>query len=37
LDDLVTLLTQNPKLAPEVDYFELIKGLKKVNKVNKIN
>ena len=26
----MTLLTQNPKLAPDADYFELIKALKKV-------
>ncbi|CAF3916372.1 unnamed protein product [Rotaria sordida] len=30
LDDLLTLLTQNPKPAPEADYFELIKSLKKI-------
>jgi hypothetical protein len=30
LDELVKLLTQNPKLAPEADYFELIKALSKV-------
>ncbi|CAF4825090.1 unnamed protein product, partial [Rotaria sp. Silwood2] len=30
LDDLLTLLTQNPKPTPEVDYFELIKALKKI-------
>ncbi|CAF4890598.1 unnamed protein product, partial [Rotaria magnacalcarata] len=30
LDDLLTLLTQNPKLAPEADYFELVKALSKV-------
>jgi len=30
LDELLTLLTQNPKLAPEADYYELIKELKKV-------
>ena len=30
LDDLLTLLTQNPKLAPDADYYELIKALKKV-------
>ncbi|CAF2625523.1 unnamed protein product [Rotaria sp. Silwood2] len=30
LDELLTLLTQNPKLAPEADYFELIKALSKI-------
>ncbi|CAF5155515.1 unnamed protein product, partial [Rotaria magnacalcarata] len=30
LDDLLTLLTQNPKLAPEADYFELVKALSKI-------
>ncbi|CAF3330130.1 unnamed protein product [Rotaria socialis] len=30
LDDLLALLTQNPKLAPEADYFELVKALKKI-------
>ncbi|CAF1510112.1 unnamed protein product, partial [Adineta ricciae] len=30
LDDLVTLLTQNPKLASDGDYFELVKALSKV-------
>jgi hypothetical protein len=33
----MTLLTQNPKPATDADYFELIKELKKVNKVNTIN
>ena len=30
LDELSTLLTQNPKLAPDGDYFELVKALSKV-------
>lgn len=30
LDDLLNVLTQNPKLAAEADYFELVKALKKV-------
>ncbi|CAF0721167.1 unnamed protein product [Adineta steineri] len=30
LDDLITILTQNPKLVPDADYFELIKALKKI-------
>lgn len=33
LDDLVTTLSQNPKLAPDADYFELIKSLKKVQSI----
>ncbi len=33
----MTLLTQNPKPATDADYFELIKELKKVNKVNTVN
>ncbi|CAF3687601.1 unnamed protein product [Adineta steineri] len=30
LDDLLTILTQNPKLAPDADYFELVKALSKI-------
>ncbi|CAF5058973.1 unnamed protein product, partial [Rotaria sp. Silwood1] len=30
LDELLSLLTQNPKLASDADYFELIKALSKI-------
>jgi hypothetical protein len=30
---LIGTLTQNPKPAPDADYFELIKALKKVKEI----